>query len=148
LTDLNTITELLRNQLPYVAKNGCHGLTEEQRFISKIQYTETCWLWCGGKKAAGYGHFGVKRSGRWGKVIAHRHAYEIWVGPIPSNYEIDHLCHTRGCVRPDHLQAVTVTENRARRDKRVDLCVHDPTLTRGPWDDMRYRCRKCGRMLS
>lgn len=93
-------------------------LTESQRFWNKVDAPsgQSCWLWTGGKKAAGYGHFSVKRDGRWGKVIAHRYSYETCVGAIPPEHEVDHACGTRSCVNPAHLEAVTVQENRRRRD--------------------------------
>lgn len=147
MVDLNTIIEQLIKQPIYIPKNGCYGLNEEQRFLVKIQYTPTCWLWMGGKKEAGYGHFGVERDGRWGKVIAHRYAYEQWVGPIPEGYEIDHTCLVRNCVRPDHLEAVTLAENRRRRDERVDLCEHVPISVTGRWGKINHRCQGCGRIL-
>ena len=74
------------------------------------------WLWIGGKKAAGYGQFAIKRDGKWTKEVAHRYAYMLWVGPIPEGFEIDHVCKTRSCVRPDHLEAVPLVENRRRRN--------------------------------
>jgi hypothetical protein len=42
-------------------------------------------------------------------------AYELTIGPIPGEFEIDHLCRNRGCVNPAHLEAVSVAVNRARR---------------------------------
>lgn len=41
----------------------------------------------------------------------HRRAYQLWVGPIPPGLEIDHTCHVRSCINPEHLRAVTHTEN-------------------------------------
>lgn len=54
--------------------------------------------------------------------VAHRVAYEALVGPIGDGLELDHLCKTRNCVRPSHLEPVTplVNTSRARnwnRDK-------------------------------
>jgi hypothetical protein len=40
-------------------------------------------------------------------VGAHRASYEMFVGPIPDGLEIDHLCFTLSCVKPEHLEAVT-----------------------------------------
>lgn len=66
-----------------------------------------CWLWTGALQPTGYGSMHLKgRSGR-----AHRAAYEALVGPIPTNLTLDHLCRTRCCVNPDHLEPVTQREN-------------------------------------
>jgi hypothetical protein len=46
--------------------------------------------------------------------MAHRWAYESEVGPIPIGLTLDHLCKVRRCVRPDHLEAVTLQENLLR----------------------------------
>lgn len=85
-----------------------------------------CWEWQGAKRANGYGSFAVKRAdGRWTYTTAHRAAYLDQVGPIPEGWEVDHLCKNRGCVRPDHLEAVTIQENRRRRDEG-----HSPVIDR------------------
>jgi hypothetical protein len=42
--------------------------------------------------------------------------YELLVGPIPQGFDIDHLCRNRGCVRPDHLEPATRSENLRRGD--------------------------------
>jgi hypothetical protein len=43
--------------------------------------------------------------------MAHRFAYELLVGPIPEDLELDHLCRVRHCVNPAHLEPVTHLEN-------------------------------------
>ena len=48
--------------------------------------------------------------------VAHRVAYEVIKGPVPEGLDLDHLCRTRSCVNPDHLEPVTVTENNQRGD--------------------------------
>lgn len=47
-------------------------------------------------------------------LMAHRMFYEAEYGRIDADLHIDHLCETRGCVRLDHLQAVSQTENNRR----------------------------------
>ena len=79
----------------------------ESRFWSKVEFTESCWLWNGPNNGTGYGHMFVD-----GKTAyAHRWAYEYLVGPIAKGYVLDHLCRVRHCVNPSHLEQVTQREN-------------------------------------
>jgi len=83
--------------------------TLAERFWPKVRKTDGCWLWIGAK-ANGYGRVAFN-----GKVAgAHRVSYEMAHGPIPVGLQLDHLCRTRACVRPDHLEAVTCRENLLR----------------------------------
>lgn len=83
-----------------------------ERFWKYVDKTETCWLWTGRVNNHGYGVTSVKTR----PVQAHRAAYELSVGPIPDGLEIDHLCRVRRCVNPEHLEAVTASENVRRSD--------------------------------
>lgn len=90
------------------AKMGNDDLLE--RFLSKVQITEECWLWTGAANGNGYGHISINKK----PVKAHRLSYELHKGSIPTGLVIDHLCRNRRCVRPDHLEAVTQKENLRR----------------------------------
>ena len=79
-----------------------------------------CWFWTGAT-ARGYGvvrRFGVVRG-------AHRVAFLLengYLPPRPSYHHkrhlkalvLDHLCRNRACCNPDHLQVVTMEENKRR----------------------------------
>lgn len=88
----------------------------EARFLSKIKKTETCWLWCSHIADNGYAHFSIAGH----PYLAHRVAYELWVGPIPEGAVLDHVksrgCRHRHCVNPAHLEPVTQVENIRRGD--------------------------------
>ena len=82
------------------------------RFWAKVDTSagpDGCWPWTGATRG-GYGIFWC--SGR--AVYAHRHAYEIQVGPIPDGLHIDHLCRNRACQNAEHLEPVTNAENTRR----------------------------------
>lgn len=63
-----------------------------------------------------YGQIQRWLNGRWCPDTAHRVSYELFVGPIPEGYDVDHLCGQPLCVRPSHLEAVTPSENRRREN--------------------------------
>ena len=82
-----------------------------QRFLAKIEFTSTCWIWCGARSVSGYGHF-RDQMGR--TKSAHRWMWELVNYAIPSGLTVDHLCRNRGCVNPDHLELVSTQENTLR----------------------------------
>src|SRR5258705_94726 len=71
------------------------------RAVNKFTIGAGCWEWIGAKDHAGYGYI---RGGRRGipNLRAPRFIYESLVGAIPKGLELDHLCHNRACVNPDH----------------------------------------------
>ena len=85
----------------------------EASFFSKINKDNStgCWLWNGALRANGYGRFCVDRKHVY---YAHRWSYEHNKGTIPEELTIDHLCHIRHCVNPDHLEAVAHETNMKR----------------------------------
>lgn len=145
---LASLQAAIKDHQPWDIVTGMARGTPVERFFEKVQQSEDCWQWIGGKKAAGYGQFAV--DGR--KVIAHRWSYGHFVGPIPNGYEIDHLCRNRGCVNPQHLEAVSVRENRDRRIAAKTHCVHGHAYTpentrmqRGADGYVSRVCRSCER---
>lgn len=72
-----------------------------------------CWLWTGSVTRNGYGNF--RKRGQSGAVAAHRWSYEQFMGVIPQGLQVDHACHIRSCVNPDHLRVATSSQNNANR---------------------------------
>jgi len=82
------------------------------RFWSKVNKTETCWLWTAAT-TDGYGMFSI--GGQAGRMHrAHRVSFEALVGSIPEGLQIDHLCRVRNCVNPEHLEPVLPEVNTLR----------------------------------
>jgi hypothetical protein len=76
--------------------------------MDKIKIDENgCWRWVGALDTNGYGAFRINGK----NVLTHRYSYEGIKGSIPKGLYIDHLCRIKNCVNPDHLEAVTHSEN-------------------------------------
>lgn len=106
----------------------------EVRFLMRTNRTQDgCLEWVGQRGEVGYGRFYAVGK-RW--VLAHRWAYERWVGPIPDGLVIDHLCRNTACVEPSHLEPVTTWENVVMRgigpsalNARKTHCLHGHEFT-------------------
>jgi len=59
-----------------------------------------CWLWSRYVAKDGYGHACFSQRGT---LVAHRFAYEVFVGPIPSGLSVKQSCGVRSCCNPAHL---------------------------------------------
>jgi hypothetical protein len=125
------------------------------RFWSKVDKTDGCWLWTGARTKArdrdGYG--AIRFDGR--MQVAHRIAYELLVGPVSSGLDLDHRCRTRLCVNPDHLDPVTPYVNFARGQSPAAMHARKTHCHRGhllSGDNLRMcndgrsrRCKQCKR---
>ena len=84
-------------------------VTTADRFWSKVQKTETCWVWIGAHVPRGYGIIHIRSQDR--NVYAHRYSWEIHYGPVPDGLLVCHTCDNPPCVRPDHLFVGSVQDN-------------------------------------
>lgn len=120
--------------------------TVDIRFWEKVDKRgpDECWLWTAARGPGGYGFF---TRGRGHSPLVHRFAYELLVGPIPEGLTIDHLCRTKLCVNPAHLEPVSNAENVRRANRGKSHCKYGH-----PFDDENTLiylgnrvCRTCTR---
>ena len=79
------------------------------RILSKVQFTETCWIWTGGK-VNGYGRFRFE-----GKTYNPHRLIYFWLNPSSDrSLQCDHTCRNRACINPNHLELVTSAVNKSR----------------------------------
>lgn len=115
---------------------------ELRRFTPKFRKTDGCWPWTASRNNRGYGCFAM--DGRSKSAFAHRVAFEHWRTPIPPGMEVDHLCRTRHCVNPDHLELVTHQQNLLRSPRNQKLvCPHGHTLNNCYTINRKRVCRTC-----
>lgn len=87
--------------------------TVEWRLDQKTNKTDSCWLWEGATTGLGYGHLNTK-----GKMIGtHVLSYERYKGKIPEGMLVDHMCHVKNCVNPEHLRLASRSQNSQNRPK-------------------------------
>lgn len=122
-----------------------------ERFLSKVQKTDNCWLWLGLKHPNGYPRFTVSTKNVW----AHRFSYATYNGALIDGMQIDHLCRNPLCVNPKHLEQVSPRENTLRstnlaaQNARKQECIrghaYDDTNTRFSKNGKHRHCRICER---
>lgn len=120
-----------------------------ERFLAKVEIADSgCHEWRAYRTPDGYGRFQVGTS-----RVAHRVAYELFVGPIPEGLEIHHKCRNRGCVNPEHLEPVTHLENLSldpigAHNARKTHCPrgHPYTGDNLARFDGRRHCKQCNRL--
>jgi hypothetical protein len=84
---------------------------EELCRIAVERDASSCHLWTGSQNGTGYCQIGVDGK----KKYVHRIAFEVFHGSIPDRMYVDHICHTRNCVNPDHLRLATKRQNAENR---------------------------------
>ena len=124
-----------------------------QRFWVQARVDGSCWTWTGPLRSNGYGEAREIVGAR--TRYAHRAAYQLVKGPIPTDMELDHTCRNRACINPAHLEPVTTRENllrsgltRAGRNARKTACIRGHAFT--PENTLIVprgrQCRECRRL--
>lgn len=128
-------------------REGFEWLTLDAKFAAKVVLDPSgCLLWQGAT-CRGYGH--LRRDRTW---KAHRWAYRLAHGSIDPLLVIDHLCRTRLCVNPAHMELVTREENlnRGVRSPLKPGCPqgHPYSADNTYLVGKRRHCRTCRRAAS
>lgn len=82
-----------------------------ERLMSRVEKTDTCWIWKGHCNLYGYGKIGIPGKGQGVTTATHRLAWELLRGPIPKGMNICHKCDNPPCCNPDHLFIGTQKDN-------------------------------------
>ena len=77
------------------------------KFFRSMRPQSDCWLYTGALNHKGYGHVSI--DGVTGR--AHILVYQEYFGSYGAGLVLDHLCHTRHCYNPLHLEPITNQEN-------------------------------------
>lgn len=115
-----------------------------QRLLAKIEINDTtgCHIWTASVDGHGYGQFSL--NGRPRKV--HQILWCAWGLEVPEGLELDHVCKTKRCCNPLHLELVTHQENirRAYAGKpfRCGHSNHPSNIYIRPSNGQK-RCRIC-----
>lgn len=107
-----------------------------------------CWIWSAGKCGRRPNRYGTFTMPDGSQRSAHIVAYQLKVGAVPDDLQLDHLCRNTVCVNTAHLEPVTMAENIRRRYAAQTTCLRGH-----PFDEAntlvskgRRFCRECRRI--
>jgi hypothetical protein len=124
-------------------------------FYRRVEFKSgDCWYWRGFITKQGYGR--VKLGDR--LYYAHKVSYLVSVGDVPVGLELDHMCRTRDCVNPYHMEPIPGVTNMLEGvspsglNSRKTHCKRGHALNEGnTYSDPKKAnrsCRVCQRLHS
>lgn len=112
-----------------------------ERFWSRVERGDGCWLWTGTLWPNGYGQCASGTRSR--NDYAHRMAWKLTNGPIPDGLNVLHRCDNPPCCRPDHLflgtDADNVADKVAKGRQLKGEQIHGARLVAAQIPDIRRR---------
>lgn len=107
---------LAKTNFPSVNRKLLTRLFSKIRISTERSYNgEPCWEWTGYVcPVTGYANISHFENPKKFTFLAHRLFYHLFVEPLPAHLIIDHLCRTKHCVNPVHLEAATHKINTSR----------------------------------
>jgi len=120
----------------------------ERRFKDKLLLSPDtdCIVYTGADRSDGYKGFYITHKRQ---VLAHRLAYELFVGETTPGLVINHICGNRACCAPNHLEEITQYENSEKGHSwdRKTHCVngheYSPDNTYWRTNAGGYRVQRC-----
>lgn len=120
-----------------------------QRVMSRIDFEGDCWISQYSTGSHGYAQVGWWAGGKNVMTLCHRVAFLAVNGEIPDDKVVDHICHNRRCVNPEHLRLLTNVENAT--DNGYSTKTHCPAEHPYEGDNLyvdpngHRRCRACAK---
>ena len=119
------------------------------KILARVITGDGCWTWDGYVEGNGYCRTMINKK----RQLVHRVIYELLVGEIPSDLQLDHLCRNTRCCNPKHLEPVTAKVNTLRGvgpsaiNSKKTHCIngHEFTVenTYIRKDNNTRRCKRC-----
>lgn len=138
----NRIDKKLDQNYNQIKKVNCvkfnkNKIEVHQRFLLKVQKTETCWLWIPSitskyKIGGSTPNFHVNVI--IGSIRSRNYSFEYYKEKIKQNHIVSYICGDKNCVNPDHLIQETIEELNERTGGKC-------------WFRLRNICTKCRSVL-
>lgn len=105
-----------------------------------------CHVWQGSTNQNGYGLFSPTGGRHSRRVVAHKFIFELFEGPVPDGFDLDHKCRVRPCANRTHVQKVTHQVNLFLGERgSATHCKHGHPLP-PPRLGVKRRCRVCAQL--